>query len=140
MVGDCGLCPDVVKSAVSPHPDPPPLAGEGVTGHLCLITRSTTRPAYPPIVVPAKAGIHPESRRGAEKWVPAFAGTPDFLFLRGVADDGDHRVAGVFDVFGEDAGFERGEAGVVEVALDEEGAALVVKGAPDRHRLGPEAA
>src|SRR5207249_640714 len=72
--------------------------------------------------------------------VPAFAGIRDFLFLRGAGDYGDHRIADVFDVFGQHAGFDRREAGVLEVALDEKGVALIVEGAPDRHRLGRETA
>src|SRR5258706_6643654 len=62
------------------------------------------------------------------------------LFLWGVADHGDHRVTDVFDPFRQYPGFDRREAGVLEIALDEGGVALVVEGAPDRDGLGPEAA
>src|SRR5260370_737323 len=56
------------------------------------------------------------------------------------ADDCDHRVADILDPFGEASGLDRIEACLAEVALDEGGMAAIVEGAPDRDRLGPEAA
>src|SRR5437773_7662197 len=35
-----------------------------------------------PIVVPAKAGIHFSAVSGADRWIPAFAGTTNFLQYR----------------------------------------------------------
>src|SRR2546423_1650052 len=122
------------RGAASPHPYPPPLAREGVIAPL----RLTTGPAY--------SHRHPGGGRDppvgvskAEEWGPGIRRDDDLVYGR-AADYGDHRIAEIFDVFGQHAGLDRCEAGVVEVALDEEGVALIVEGAPDRHRLGREAA
>src|SRR5882762_3627251 len=83
-----------------------------------------------------KPGDAPFNVSGADGWIPAFAGTAVFsdgpgfrrdtgLFLWGAGDHGDHWVADVFDIFGQHAGLDRREAGVVEIALDEKGVALI---------------
>src|ERR1051326_9334770 len=62
------------------------------------------------------------------------------LILGSITEDGEHWISDVLDIFGEHASLDRRKAGVLEIALDEGGVTPVIEGAPDRDRLGPEAA
>ncbi len=68
--GDTGLAPNTVSvpemliSGVSPSS--PITSSHGIARPLAVVAR--------PIVIPAKAGIHPAGITMVEEWIPAFAG------------------------------------------------------------------
>src|SRR5258708_28856892 len=84
-----------------------------------------------------RPGSMPASTRTIERWLPACAG---IYLLRDIADHREHRVADILDPFRQHAGLDRLEAGMAQVALDQPEMTAIVERAPDRHRLGPEAA
>src|SRR5947208_15667044 len=96
-----------------------------------LLGRSCTRAQRPGARTPLHHASH--GPPPPQRWEGAIS-------VRGAGEAGEHRVADVLDIFGEDAGLDRREAGVLEIALDKSGVAPVVEGAPDRDRLGPEVA
>src|SRR5438477_4463523 len=74
--------------------------------------------------VPAKAGTHPSAARPSEKWVPAFAGTPD------ESRDGAHFASASSPRVGDEAGAVSKLRGAFENIADPQHH-LLIEGAAD---------